>query len=98
MTISGSYPTYEAYESGLLMPPFTRSRALRCAGEYNSSGDIAPDSPWDESLGCETSLDPTAHSSCEFRDFCNHLYTVDFMCDCEVAWKKRAGLVLPTSA
>jgi hypothetical protein len=94
MTLSESYPTREAYESGLFNPSFARSQWLRCCDEHTPD-DIDSDSEWDESRESRTS---PGHTSCEFRDFCNHMYTVEFTCDCEVAWKKRAGLALPASA
>ena len=96
MTLSGSYPTRAAYESGLFLPSFAQPRALRHYSEYTvpDLDGMASDSTWDEASPCPGA---DGHSSCEFSDFCNHMYTAEFACDCKIAWKKRAGLALPTS-
>ena len=97
ITLSGAYPTREALESELLSPSFARTpRLVRDARAPFSDPLFAVDSMGEELFGCATSAGHDAGATCEFRDFCNHLYTMEFACDCEVAWKKRAGLALPT--
>jgi len=84
-TISGSYPTREAYESGLLLPRTDHAghgRGLE-AGRKGM-----------ERLAARNAAEG---STCEFRDFCNHLYSPGFTCNCATAWRKRAGIALPTS-
>ena len=93
MTLSGSYPTPEACASGLFFPSFPRClRPGRFKGQVEGSLPFEADPVWgdpDES----TSL---TGGTCEFQDFCNRVYGTDLSCDCEKAWKRRAGLALPT--
>lgn len=98
-TISGSYPTREAYESGLLLPlraqpasPTNRFEAPEAGpGRGNSlSGRTG-------SMECFAARNHAESSTCEFRDYCNQLYSAEFRCNCATAWKKRAGIALPTS-
>ena len=86
-TISGSYPTREAYESGLLLPLRHEHAGTDRNPESGRSGKIQP-------LAARI---PAEGAACEFRDFCNHLYSPGFTCNCAVAWKKRAGIAFPTS-
>jgi hypothetical protein len=99
-TISGSYPTREAYESGLLLPlreqPIGAPRHSE-AGKAGS-GSIVSGSGRSGSGECLAARNHAESSTCEFRDYCNHLYSVEFTCNCATAWKKRAGIALPTSA
>jgi hypothetical protein len=98
-TISGSYPTREAYESGLLLPLRTQSIGATHGLEAEAgSGSIDSGSSRSGSAECLAALNHAESSTCEFRDYCNHLYSVEFTCNCATAWKKRAGIVLPTSA
>jgi hypothetical protein len=96
-TISGSYPTREAYESGLLLPPLTRAAGHTNRPEAVDAGSGRSLSRRSGSGECLAARDHAESSTCEFRDYCNHLYSVEFTCNCATAWKKRAGIALPTS-
>ena len=95
-TISGSYPTREAYESGLLLPGRTQSaiHADRETGHGRSSS-LSGNT---DSQECFAVQNHAEGSTCEFRDYCNQLYSSEFRCACATAWRKRTGIALPTSA
>lgn len=99
-TISGSYPTREAYESGLLLPFRAGDAGFANGPESRTSGRAGIDSPSGRaaSMECPATRNHADGFSCEFRDYCNHLYSVEQTCNCATAWKKRAGIALPTSA
>jgi hypothetical protein len=97
MTLSGSYPTPEAFASGLFFPSFPRCLRPGCGeGHADGSLPLEADPLWEGPDESTTLTGATPHSACEFEDFCNRVYGADLLCDCEKAWKRRAGLVLPT--
>ena len=87
MSLTGCYVTREVYESGLLI------------SSQQESADV-PHRTLNAS--CTISSQCLLHGSynqrlCDFQDYCNHLYYINDRCDCASAWKKTAGLVIPTS-
>jgi len=83
-SLTGYYPTREAYESGLLVSSFNES-----AGADHRTLKTS----WATSPKCHVN-----QSVCEFQDYCNHLYYINDRCDCASVWKKTTGLVIATSA
>jgi hypothetical protein len=85
VSYTGYYPTPEAYESGLLVSSFNQSADTDRQALKTSSVTRFPECCVNQ-------------SSCEFQDYCNHLYFIHERCNCASTWKKTAGLALPTSA
>lgn len=87
MISEGFYPVQETYENYLSGPPLKKSVNMHQSA-FNAFCIESPQC-------CRQ--DGNNKSFCEFQDYCNHLYYIDDRCDCASAWKKTAGLVIPTS-
>ncbi len=99
MTLSESYPTPEAYVSGLLMPPVRERGAIALAtGGAPGRCPMAAERARAGSSPSHGAGDAASQPTCEFQDFCNHLYATEPTCYCMAAWKRPTAIAFPVFA